>query len=1306
MGNQKIAGALASVAVGKTISAAGLRSAHVPTRPRYRGLILHRGWQAFVLLTLLLTVSQAPSQSTTPDQFCYTRVGTTAATCFDTRQDAEAQMRSDPAFGGAAPLLERFDTPSAFLGVTPSSPNVTLYYLIKPRAPVVSYTMYAAELSGSAGGTGGFGCTPSAPDPNAAYSDWCARESDLVTRAQQQWLASELAGCTLIGTTLQTDNAGNAAPLIERDTNNAQRGIIQLGAGYGSQYRRYRTTAQCAGEQAPRERLWNALRHTTFLCASGFEASESYGRVDGAFCEPVNKDVAAITGPLQQCGSCAASPNPIYPATGEKARQEPDFEFAGRSFVRYYHSLGQLRTNPNFALGWTHTYSDRVFGFAGAASVGVVSASGYFESFVAIGNGRYRGENSANRTLEAISEGDAVWRLRDADGELREFDFKGLLIAQRDPADPVNAVTIEYADDLPTRVIDGVGRALRLEYADGMLARIVKPDGVAVGYGYDAASNLISVDYGNAQIKQYHYHEAGLADPKFVNHLTGITAETGRRFASFTYDAKGRVTVSRVLGTPNEVTFASYPTPTTATIITANGLVCQYTMQPGLYRHIEEVSDADGEETMTFDPQGRPQTRTDKRGVVAKFEYTDAHRSATIEAFGTPEQRRTETSHDPATNLPTERRVFDASGALVAKHSVTYNARQQVTSTTATDPTTNATRTATFTYCEQADVNDNTCPLVGQLGRVDGPRSDVNDVLDYRYRMADAADCATAPTTCAYRAGDVWTMTNALGQVIETLRYDGAARPLSMKDANGITTDVVYSPRGWPTARIVRGDNDGSELDDQFTRFTYTDNGLPETMQLPGGELLGYAYDAAHRLTGIADNLGNTIAYTLNGVGERVGEDIRDSANALRKTLTRSYDLLGRLHTQTDALLRTTTYTYDAEGDLDTMTDALGRVMNQDVDALGRVTRSVQDAVGATAIQAQTAYRYDALDRVTRVTDPKGLHTVYAYTGFGEHLQLSSPDTGTSHFSYDSAGNRSNATDANGKTVNYAYDALNRLTAMTYPQEPALNVAYVYDTAQSDCSAGETFLTGRLARMTDHSGSTTWCYDRFGQMTRNVQRTQGKPFAQRWSYQVSGRLSTTTYPDGAVVDYVYDAMGRVVEIGVTALRGTRQQVLRAASYHPFGPVAQWTYGNGRVMNRTLNQNYQPGIVQDTAPGGISLGYAFDEVGNLKTLRNGDQSDPPKRIYGYDGLNRLTKAVRRMRREAPAKRMPPNVMKLSYRYNGKGERVRKTGSDEDTVTLYDEAGRWLGDYTVNGQPMQQAIWLDDLPVGLIVGAGSQ
>jgi len=68
------------------------------------------------------------------------------------------------------------------------------------------------------------------------------------------------------------------------------------------------------------------------------------------------------------------------------------------------------------------------------------------------------------------------------------------------------------------------------------------------------------------------------------------------------------------------------------------------------------------------------------------------------------------------------------------------------------------------------------------------------------------------------------------------------------------------------------------------------------------------------------------------------------------------------------------------------------------------------------------------------------------------------------------------------------------------------------------------------------------------------------------------------------------------------------------------------------------------------------------------------------------------------RMAQAKRAGAAVM--NYQYNGRGEQVRKFLGTTGTYTLYDETGHWLGDYDSTGQALQQAIWLDDLPVGVL------
>ena len=60
--------------------------------------------------------------------------------------------------------------------------------------------------------------------------------------------------------------------------------------------------------------------------------------------------------------------------------------------------------------------------------------------------------------------------------------------------------------------------------------------------------------------------------------------------------------------------------------------------------------------------------------------------------------------------------------------------------------------------------------------------------------------------------------------------------------------------------------------------------------------------------------------------------------------------------------------------------------------------------------------------------------------------------------------------------------------------------------------------------------------------------------------------------------------------------------------------------------------------------------------------------------------------------------------MSYRHNGRGERVYRQGSDRTVHTVFDEADRWIGDYDENGAVIQQAIWLGDLPVGLLAKDG--
>ena len=49
---------------------------------------------------------------------------------------------------------------------------------------------------------------------------------------------------------------------------------------------------------------------------------------------------------------------------------------------------------------------------------------------------------------------------------------------------------------------------------------------------------------------------------------------------------------------------------------------------------------------------------------------------------------------------------------------------------------------------------------------------------------------------------------------------------------------------------------------------------------------------------------------------------------------------------------------------------------------------------------------------------------------------------------------------------------------------------------------------------------------------RKVQTTNGVAFTVRYAYTLAGQLSSVTYPDGAVANYVRDAQGRITQVNV------------------------------------------------------------------------------------------------------------------------------------------------------------------------------
>jgi YD repeat-containing protein len=473
-----------------------------------------------------------------------------------------------------------------------------------------------------------------------------------------------------------------------------------------------------------------------------------------------------------------------------------------------------------------------------------------------------------------------------------------------------------------------------------------------------------------------------------------------------------------------------------------------------------------GGQAFTFDSNGFIASSTDWNGNVSTYTHdAQGNETSRVMASGTSQARTITTAWDATFNLPTQ--ITDGNRVF----SFTYDANGNLLTRTVTAPGTAST-------------------------------------WSYTYNSAGQALTATDPvghvTRYAYDAlGDLVRIANALGQVTLFSSYDANGRPLTMRDPNGLVKTLTYNFRGQVTSKT-----EGQWV----TTYAYDAAGQLTKLTRADRSFFTFTYDTAHRLTGVADSLGNRIAYTLDLTSNRTLEQVFNTTNNLIRTRSYAYDPVNRLSQAIGALGQTTSYAYDTNGNLTGVTDPLGHATSAVYDPLNR-------SIGTTDPNGgMTGFAYDPLSRLAGVTDPRGLVTSYAYDGLDDVTSLGSPDTGVTAKTFDAAGNVLTSTDARGDKTTYTYDALNRVTKAAFADGTA--TTYQYDQGANGI--------GRLTAMSDPGGTTSWAYNVHGQITSKQQTSGRLTLTTSRAYNaVTGQLASTTYPSGSTLFYSYDADGRV-----------------------------------------------------------------------------------------------------------------------------------------------------------------------------------
>jgi YD repeat-containing protein len=140
------------------------------------------------------------------------------------------------------------------------------------------------------------------------------------------------------------------------------------------------------------------------------------------------------------------------------------------------------------------------------------------------------------------------------------------------------------------------------------------------------------------------------------------------------------------------------------------------------------------------------------------------------------------------------------------------------------------------------------------------------------------------------------SVTNAAGHVTTYNEYEPNGKPKKITDARGAVYTMTYHARDWLTS-VVKTSGALSET----TSYDYWPTGLLKKVTQPDGSFTSYTYDTAQRLVGIADNLNNTVSYTLDNAGNRLKEEVKDPGGALKRNIARTMDTLSRVKSVTGA---------------------------------------------------------------------------------------------------------------------------------------------------------------------------------------------------------------------------------------------------------------------------------------------------------------------------------------------------------------------------------------------------------------------
>jgi len=617
--------------------------------------------------------------------------------------------------------------------------------------------------------------------------------------------------------------------------------------------------------------------------------------------------------------------DPVNLSSGNFAFNELDILIPGTGFnleiFRFYNS--QDLYNGPFGYGWHFVpFMNLIEVVKGTERRIIIKrGDGVRLEFTDNGDGTYASQNGWYYSLSDKSGGG--YNFKETGGNVSVFDAAGKLQTMTDRSG--NQLSFGYnTNGQLISITDPSARQLTLTYGlNGKISTVTDFAGRVYTYAYDALDNLVSVIDPLNNAKTYAYDSD--------HHLLGITDADSVALIQNTYNSLGKVlTQSYRKGT---FTF-TYNTGNTkiknrrghdttvfyngqgnpAKIADPSGLNTLFEYDGKM--NLTRVTDADGNSDFTYDANGNISTIKSPTGLITSYAYETQNNQIT-------------TITDPLGHAMTY--AYDASGNL----------------TKTTDPTAQDTL---YEYYSN-----------GKLKKITAPGSRVTE-----FQASTEGYLTEIKDTVGT---DVYTLSleyNSLGDVTKITRPDGTVLTNTYNAMKKITGHTRTSGSSTKTVQYTynKGGNITKATENSYDRtFTY-DNLWITKISYPGGGSVSYTFSGNDFFTSVTDGNGTT-SYAYDTMDRVTGITYPD-ASTLALTYVNDY------MTQIAGSGMDMRYTYDAERRLVKIKDAIA---NKEFAFAYNDAGFRTEMTDANA--GKTTYAYDALDRLTDITDPNNQTTTF-----------------------------------------------------------------------------------------------------------------------------------------------------------------------------------------------------------------------------------------------------------------------------------------------------------------------------------------